>query len=137
MPLLETNFNEVPDVIPPIASGIRTFFVKELKVAPWSDTDQSPSVHLVGEIHDESPDKGRTFNKKLNLSKDWGRVGMRRLVLSVGLTPASNGSVDTDLLVGKIGRAQISPGSFTPTAGGPVKIFAQVDGFLIPTDQGY
>lgn len=137
MPLIEGDFTQVPDSIPPINLGVYTWEIKRAEMKPNKDGD-AMNLEVDYEIVDEVPDKGRQQTMYYSLKKrpkDLHLVNIRRNLLSAGM-PIPPGGFDTDLLIGQRVRGQVDQNNYTNQSGQLVES-TRLNKILIPGDTGY
>jgi hypothetical protein len=139
MSAFEFDFVDVPDQLQPLGPGIVDFQVEDVKkTMSAGDAAKGKVPKPMYEFHSKvategSPDKGRDHTTYAVPEIQIGKVTIKRLALSCGLTPDAN--LTTDAFKGRRWRGNVSNRSYTD-ASGRQRMVADVD-ILIPGDQGY
>lgn len=134
--LIEGDFTQVPDTMPPVPVGIYTATVSSVEVKPNNAQDGMNAVFEY-EIATEGEAKGRTMRMYCSLKpqpKGAHLIRIRRNFLSARLEVGANG-VNTDELIGKNVRIKVGPNNYERN--GVVVEGTGVDNVLIPGDEGY
>jgi len=138
MPLIEGNFVEVPDSIPPVAVGTYTFKVNNCEVAA-NNAGDGQNLVIEYEVADEGESKGRVLTKYYSLkprSKNLHLVQIKRNFLSAQMELSDSG-VDTDSLVGKMVRGEVEQNDYVDKRSGKAITGTALNKILIPGDDGY
>lgn len=107
-PLVDVNFEDVPDEVLPVGAGIYEATCEEVPTlqAPKENPERGNMVVAVHTIS-EGEFKGRKLTTYDCLWMDLGKISFKRLCLACGLTPGADG-VDLADLVGKAHKIQVT-----------------------------
>jgi hypothetical protein len=120
--LIEANFNEVPDKVLAIPTGIYDLLCEKIEVkAPNPRTDGKPTaignnVVFSWTVAQEGPNKGRKITDYIFISADpkltaderaRNLVGIKRVAMSAGIPVGPNG-LNVMEIQGKVVKAQIT-----------------------------
>lgn len=133
--IMVPNFNDVPNEIPLIAAGLRKFMVKaEPKVEQDRNDENHQQLSLQLSIADDTEEKGRVFFDNPRITDGRGAVKAKRFLLSIGLKPNADGTVNWASAVGMIGVAIVKHKTVTKDG---IKTYANVADYVIPGEPGY
>ena len=106
MPLLKTNFDEVPDEFLPVPAGVYLLEVKSApKVEPTKDGKSQKVVAEFAIVENENPQlNGRTLQDHISVKM---LTHIKRLFLAAGIKPGADG-IDTEELSGKRVKALVA-----------------------------
>lgn len=147
--LIEANFNEVPDKILPIPSGVYDLLCEKVEVkAPNPRTDGKPTaignnVVLTWTVSSEGPNKGRKITDYIFISGDpkltaderaRNLVGIKRVAMSSGVPIGPNG-LNVSEIQGKVAKAQIVTSTVPDNRNpGMVREQSNISKYFIPSD---
>lgn len=134
MPKIAVNFDSVPDQILPIDPGIyplEVISVEEESVASKKKPGEMYNQVVVKlQVRDDgNKNDGRTVYDRIGIDNDWGRVALKRLVKSCGLTPGPDG-LELNDLVGKLCRARIANRTYKDDSTGETKEASNIKEYL-------
>ncbi len=132
MPLIEKNFDEVPDVIQPVAAG--NYSLECVGIPKFMDTNDKKSKKVVVEYEIRAPghpDDGRKVFDHIGLKAP---TRLKRCALSAGIS-AGAGGIDTDELAGKIVKARIKNRTYQDPDG-VTKETSGIEDYYIPGEPG-
>lgn len=129
MPHIAVNFDEVPDFVPPISTGIYTFRIVSANVEEVRNKPDREKVVLELEVDmDGNEFHGRKQFEHIGISHERGRTTIKQVCMAVGLVVGAGG-LDTDELIGRTLQARIKQGTYTDSSG-EVRENARVAGYL-------
>ncbi len=136
-PIVEVDFDEVPDEAVAVGAGLYMAEIKEIPVlqAPKEDPERGQmavTVHVITTKSDgsETEHKGRVMTDYHCLWMDLGKISFKRLCLAGGLTPGKEG-VDLVDLIGKPHQIQVSERTYKDDAGVEQK-GSNIKDYIIP-----
>lgn len=140
---IEANFDQVPDVVKPIGSGIYDMLVTSVSSQPPKKaTTLGTTIVVKLQVQNDGPYKGRQITDYLFVSADPKQTkedrersltNIKRLALSAGISPGVNGLNLADIQ-GKVVKAAVSNGTMKDDATGVVKETSNVSKYFIPGD---
>lgn len=142
MPLITQSFEDVPDSIPVIGSGIYNAEITSAKVednkakkAGKSEAEGAgQNVVVEMKILNEGPFQGLKITSYIAFQNPYGKITLKRLLMSAKVDYSQG--VNTDDLPGKVAKIVIEQGTYTPPGGAP-RPSSNIKDYLIPTDDGY
>lgn len=136
MPIIQgTNYNDVPEVIPPIDAGIYDLKVltADVKRNKAGDGDNLVIAYeIVNSANEKS--NGRKLTQYNSISKS--ETNIKRVWLSTNTDIRPDGSINTDDIIGKIARGEIAPRKYKDDSG-VERESSDIKNILIPKDAGY
>lgn len=127
------SWDNVPDVIVPIPTGVYTLKVEEAELGPTKD-GKSERVAMVMAV--DEPDSEHHERKVWDFISIKMLTKLKRLAKSAGKNPEQDG-IDTDELVGCHVKARVLNKTYVDEDSGETKESNDVQDYLIPGDDGY
>jgi hypothetical protein len=128
---IDIDFNDVPEVIPPIEPGIYDLEVMETpEVMPTND-GKGMKLVVKMKVVEEGPHKDRQVSDHISVDKM--RTKIKRLCLSAGLNPGADG-LQTEELVGRILKAKLKNRTYVDRDSGEERETASIADYIIPQD---
>jgi len=129
MPIINVNFNEVPDEIMPVDPGIYEAEITEVPIIVETQKKTGHNLRVNMKITTEnSPMNGRTVRDSIFMNRI-GNTKIKNLCNSAGI-PVGEDGLDTEDLLGKIVTIEVGHRTFT-TDGGEERNFAEVRKYII------
>lgn len=120
MSKIKVNFDETPDEILPLTSGVYTFVVKDCKqefVEGKNGKEGADVVTAVLQVDDEaSPNHGRQHWERFYLNNQFGPVMLKKFAKSAGVSVGKDG-VDCEDFIGKHVKARMQEGTYKDANG--------------------
>jgi hypothetical protein len=127
MPVLNINFEDVPDEILPITPGTHVFEVTEVPVIEPTKDGLSQKLVVKMKIVD-GPDAGRAITDYISVKM---QTRMKRFFLALGLQVGAEG-IDTNDALGRTGKLVSKTEAYTNPQTGETRESAKVVDYILP-----
>ena len=125
-PMIDINFDVVPDQILPIDAGIYPLEISEVSQEPTAKGDSEKLVVTMKVSDPGNPNDGRTIKSHIGFKNP---VMLKQLAMAAGLNPGSGG-FDSSELIGKTVKAVIKPRTYRDQDSGEQKETSEVKEFI-------
>lgn len=138
MATFDFNFSDVPSENKPIEPGVYEMTIDEITHEPTRNDPTRFKFVIQHTIINHSELEGKQFSNVASAQAPGGRITMKRLALSAGLTEDQLASLQTtDPLIGKVVKAVVKKREYRDPQTNEVRQTTDLDTYLIPGDSGY
>jgi len=129
MPLLDFNFEDVPDEIKPIPKGDYNLETPEAPTIEPTSSGKGNNLIVQFAIADGEY-KGRKLKDYFYLGNEIGLINTKRFLKACGVTPTSSG-INTEELMGRLVKARVGSRTYTDNESGEEREVANIDSYLL------